>query len=444
MSENNENKEKNSFMEVINNFAERIAGPLSTFASYPTVAAVQDGLVGVMALIIIGSVFLILGTFSVPAIGASGEPILGFLAPYSDTFFLFNNLTMNFIAIYISITIAMSYGQKKGISNINGAVIGLATFLLISTDALVDGTIDVSNFSAQGMLVAIATSLLSIQLYSFLIKKNITINLPDSVPPNVGNAFTSLLPLFIVLAVAWFIRQIIGFDLVEWLNTFLAPIINAADNVVAYTLGNALNGLLWSVGLHGDNIIGGVVTPFVTQWQTTNANLFMEGTAAVDLPHIWTGGLNRLVMWPATVWPLLILLFTSKVKHHRPLAIAALPAGIFTIIEPIMFGLPVVLNPFLMIPFIISITVTSLVSYLAFEFQLINRFYASLPWATPPFLLGPLGTGDWRTLILIALNVVIGLVIFYPFFKAFEKSELEKERQRISEDMSVPEPSAEL
>ena len=127
-------------------------------------------------------------------------------------------------------------------------------------------------------------------------------------------------------------------------------------------------------------------------------------------------------------------MFTTKLPGKKALATTALPAGIFTIIEPIMFGLPLALNPILFVPFILTWIVGSVFTYSVVAMGLVGRFFANLPWATPPFLLGPAASGDWKWVIIIAINVAIGYVIYYPFWKVYEKVELAKlENQEVTE-----------
>jgi PTS system cellobiose-specific IIC component len=147
--------------------------------------------------------------------------------------------------------------------------------------------------------------------------------------------------------------------------------------------------------------------------------------------------IDRLTGWTAAVWPLVFLMIRSKVKYLKALGIACLPAAIFTIVEPVVFGLPLALNPFLFVPFLVVTAVSSTVGYLMMQFGFVARFYASLPWATPPFLLGPLGTGDWKSIIIVVVSFVIGLVIYFPFWRQFEKSCLEKEKAKEAESKGV-------
>ena len=155
----------------------------------------------------------------------------------------------------------------------------------------------------------------------------------------------------------------------------------------------------------------------------------MAGTPVKDLPHVWTSNLCRLSQWVSTCWPLLILMYkdSKKVPQFKPLANLSLPPAIFCIIEPIMFGLPIMLNPFLIIPFILTHTIAAALTYLATAIGFVGKMYISLPWATPSPLLGLLGSGfSIGGFIWPFIMCAMGLVIFYPFWNAFVADEMKK------------------
>ena len=272
----------------------KMVGPLTKFANIPAVAAVQEGLVSVTPVIIIGSLFLVLGVLSQPVVGGSGKPVIGFLAPYSSKFTLVNDLTMGFLALYAAIMISMSYGKKIKLDSKSTGLLGLITFILININIIKDGTISVKYFGATGLFVAIIVSIISVRIYKFLIDKKITIRLPDSVPPNVGNAFASLIPFLVIFTLAWIIRTILGFDFSHWFETLLLPFITAADNVWVFTGKMILDFGLWGIGLHGGNMLSPIFTPFVTMWTAQNATVAATGQI---LPHIWVDGMDRMMAW---------------------------------------------------------------------------------------------------------------------------------------------------
>ncbi len=406
-------------------FVEKIAAPLVKLASYPVMRAIQGGLVQTMPIIVVGSIFLVLSVLGSSNVG-NGTTLLPFLSPIASKLSVMNSYTIGFLGLYSSAAIAMNYGEILGVDVKTSGILGLTSFIIINLAKEINTT----AFSAQGLIVAIITSVVSIRIYKFFKDRNIVIKMPDAVPPNISNAFTSLIPFLAVYTICWFIRVAMDFDLSNWIMGLLTPLFSAAENIFVFTFKQTIQNLLWSVGLHGDNMVDSIFIPLRQIWTAENAAAAAAGVEGTALPHVWTSnGIERLVTWPAAIWPLLLYMITSKVKYLRTLGWACLPSAIFTIVEPVIYGLPLALNPYLMLPFLVITIITSFVSYGIFELGLVGRFFASMPWATPPFLLGPLGTGDWKSVLVMLLVFVIGLVIYYPFFKNFEKSLLAKEAE---------------
>ncbi len=430
--------EKKSMQSKIEALAAKISGPLVAFSQWKPIQAVQQGLIMCMPVIIVGSVFLILYVLGSPSVGDSGTALLPFLSGLAGKFSVVNSLTLGFLGLYATVCIAMSYARLIGEDAPTAGLVGLVAFVLININgaASEEGFYNLGNFGAGGLFVGIITAILSVLIYHWFIEKNIVIRLPDSVPPNIGKAFSSLIPFAVIFTLCWLIRTVFEWDLVALLNGLLAPLFSAADNIGTYTLKEFLVNLLWSVGLHGDNMLAApIFQPFELQWTAENAAALANGISAYDLPHIMTySGVDRLTRWTATVWPLIFLMITSKLEYLRALGWACLPSALFTIVEPVIFGLPLALNPYLMIPYLVIAIVTALVSYGAFATGLIKRFFVTMPWATPPFILGPLGTGDWKTVILVIAVFLIGLLIYLPFWRMFEKAELAKQAENEQEN----------
>ena len=291
---------------------------------------------------------------------------------------------------------------------------GLLAFFFITFTGPEDATISTSYFGTNGLFVAMITSLLSVKVYSIFIKKNFTIRLPDSVPPNVGNSFAMLVPMAVIIIFCWFIRSIIGFDFPGYLTNFLTPFLSGADTIWSFAFFTFLAVALWSVGLNGPGILGPVITPIYTANLMSNTEALLAGE---PLTHIWTNSFQFSFIWVGSVFPIVILYILSKNKGKRTLGIAAAPSLIFNIIEPTMFGSPVVMNPTLMIPFIINGVLGPVIGYLSVMVGFVAHPFAEVPWATPPFISGVLITGDWKILIVQALVLALGIVIYLPFIR---------------------------
>ncbi|SHS64230.1 PTS system oligo-beta-mannoside-specific EIIC component [Mycobacteroides abscessus subsp. abscessus] len=420
-------KQKPSFLEKISNFVvDRLAGPMAKFGGIPAVAAVKDGLVAIVPIVIIGSLFLLIAMLGLPGT-FSENALIPALSSFSPKLLVFFNITMNFLSLYAAVAIGMNYAKHFNIDSINAALLSVAAFFLININDLSNG-MDVTNFAAGGLFAAIISSLISIRIYRFFLEKRITIKMPDGVPPNVANAFVALIPFFVIFTLLWVVRSILNFDITAFLNTVLGPVFSGTDSIFVYVPRVFIGLLLWSVGMHGDNMIGPIFEPLKLQWVAENAEALASGVDLKDLPHVWTTVVERITVWPAAAWGILFWMWRSKLKQARTMAGIATPAAVFTIIEPIVFGLPIVLNPFFIIPFIISGTIAAIVTYGAFSLHLINRVFVELPWATPPFISGYVATGgDWKGVLMVFINFAIGIIVYYPFWKAYEKAERQKE-----------------
>ncbi len=422
--------QSSTFMDRTMDVVMKIAAPLGRFGMLKPIASIQDGMLATIPLTIAGALFLVVYVLGSPSVGSSGVALIPFLEPYANKFAWMNSVTLSLLSLYASMAMASAYGEKLGVDGRTAGLLGMAAFIVVTSGP--ERGVDVANFSANGLFVAMVTSLAATKVYSVFIEKGITIKLPESVPPQIGNSFGSILPYMAVLGICWVIRTLLGIDPVAALMGLLAPLVAGADNVFVYTGSRLLANLMWCVGLHGDNMLLSNFQPFGLMWLEENAAALAAGTPTNELPHILAafgtgGGLDRLVMWPCAIWPVVFLLIRSKVKTHNVLGWTALAPAIFTITEPITFGVPMVLNPYLSVPFLICTAVAAAGGYGLMATGLFGRFFANLPWATPPFLLGPLGTGDIKTALLPILFFVIGVIIYLPFWRLYERRTLEAE-----------------
>lgn len=392
------------------------ADVIARYAQVPWVRALQAGMVATTAPILIGSIFLISSLLATPgSFGDANAPaILPFLTPYATALNNVNGMTLGFVGFYAAYSIAKCYGEILNVDTTQSALLGLLAFFFITFTGPEDGMISTSYFGTNGLFVSMITSLLSVKLYSIFIKNNFTIRLPDSVPPNVGNSFAMLVPMAVVIVICWFIRSIIGFDFPGFLTNFLTPFLNGADSIWSFAFFTFLAVALWSVGLNGPGILGPIITPIYTASLMENVAALQAGET---LTHIWTNSFQFSFIWVGSVFPIVIYYILSKNAGKRALGIAAAPSLIFNIIEPTMFGSPVVMNPTLMIPFIITGTLGPVLGYLSVMIGFVAHPFAEVPWATPPFISGVIITGDWKILIVQALVLVLGMAIYYPFIR---------------------------
>jgi PTS system cellobiose-specific IIC component len=428
--EENMSTEKVSAMDKFMSVMDKISGPMTNFGQIPFIQAITRGMVGSVGITMIGSLFLIIFLLGSDG-GLTKSALLPFLKPYAGDLVLVNNLSMGIMAIYMVVSIGSEYADVKGFNKTTGSVGALFAFILLNYNAIAAtaegvSAVETNFWGGAGVITAIIAAAISTNLIALCYKYNIRIKLPDSVPPAISDSFSAIIPYFFTAVVCWGLRTILDVNIPQLIGEMLLPIFSAADNIFVYTLSYFLVSVLWICGLHGDNIVGAVTNAFTNTWMIENNAAFEAGK---EITYIWTPNLNRLHMWVSTCWPILFFMFRSskKLPHLKPLAAISFPPAIFCIIEPMMFGIPIVLNPFLAIPFILAHTVTAAVTYFAVSIGFVGRMYINLPWATPSPILGYLSTGgSIGGIIIVIVNFAIGLVIVYPFWKAYEKAELKR------------------
>lgn len=440
--------EKKSFMDSVMEKVDVIAGPMTKFGQIPFVRAITNGMIAALPVTMVGSIFLVIYLFCSDG-GITKTALLPFMKPWAGDLALVNSLSMNIMAIYIIIAMGSEYAEIKGFSKTTGAVGAMFAFMLLNYNSVgklfVEGVTDPGALPAAfestywggaGLITAMIAGAIAINVIDFCYKKNIVIKLPDTVPPAIANSFSAIIPYFIITLICWGIRTIAGINIPELVGQILLPVLGKADNIFVYTLQQFFSAILWVCGLHGDNITGAVINTFLPTWINENNAAFMAGTAVKDLPYVWTPNLCRLSQWVSSCWPILVYMFMSskKLPHLKPLGIIALPSAVFCIIEPIMFGLPVVMNGFLLIPFVLTHCLTGALTYWLTSIGFVGKMYMNLPWATPSPILGYLAAGgSVGGAIVVFINFAIGMVIFYPFWKAYEKSEVAKMEAEATE-----------
>ena len=382
----------------------------------------------------VGSIFLVVYLFCSDG-GLTQHALIPFLKPWAQDLALVNSLSMGIMAVYIIIAFGAEYAEIKGFNKTTGAVGAFFAFMLLNYNAVGQlaktgaSAFESTYWGGAGLITAMIAGAIAINIIDFCYKKNIVIKLPDSVPPAISDSFSAIIPYFFITLVCWGIRTLAGINIPSAVGEILMPLIGNADNVFVYSFQQFMSALLWICGLHGDNITGAVTNVFLNQWLAENNAAYMAHTAVKDLPYVWTPNLCRLSQWVSSCWPILVYMFMSskKLPHLKPLGLICLPPAVFCIIEPIMFGLPVVMNGFLLIPFILTHTLTGALTYWLTKIGFVGKMYMSLPWATPSPILGYLSAGgSIGGFIVVFINFAIGMVIFYPFWKAYEKAEVAK------------------
>lgn len=408
------------FMEF---FQKKVIPPMEKLGSNKYLVAVRNGLVLTLPAVIGGSVFLILANIPIPA-------WMNFIKPYSNLLNAAVNGSFGLISLLAVIGISYQLGKELKIDAISGTGLAVMAFMITSfNDKL---TIDINNFSSTGLFTAIITAFVSVLIYYWFIKKNLVIKLPKGVPSAVSNSFVALFPGFVVLLLFWIIRVVLHIDINQVIDSIFRPLLfamNTLPGILVYTL---LVSLLWVCGIHGDMTLEGIADPIFLQFLSANAIAYAHHE---PLPYVTAAGFSSLLVnvgGTGATLVLVLLMLRSKSKTYRDLGKVAFPGALFEINEPVIFGFPIVMNPITMIPFILVPLVLATLSYLLIKIHWIMAPVVMVPWTMPPIIGPMMACGwDWHVGVWSAIELVIAITMYYPFFKAAEKQMLIKEQATV-------------
>ncbi len=406
--------------------------------------AIRKGIIATLPLTIVGSFFTILLNFPI-------ESVAAFIEPYREVLDIPFRYTVGLLALYATFGIASSLAKSYKLDSLTAGILATMSFLITAAPPIrvlesVEGVIDagrfinVANLGSGSLFGAIVTAILSVEIYRFFIVKNITIKMPDGVPPEVTNSFMALIPGGAILVLFWVIRHIIGFDINGFLSNLLMPLkdVLAGNSLFGGLLTVFLICFFWVLGIHGPAIMGPVIRPFWDISIAENMEVFQSTGKAHELPNIFTEQFLQWFVWiggAGTTLALVVLFLFSKSNYLKQLGRLSILPGIFNINEPVIFGAPIVMNPILGIPFLVAPLITTTISYFATTTGIVPMMAARLGFAIPAPIAAWMST-NWSVAagILVVVNFLITLAIYYPFFKVFEKQQLEREEGQATQE----------
>lgn len=430
----------------MNNFLnEKIMPKIMAFINTKAISALKDGLLYSMPLLIIGSVFLLIANFPYTPIAlwltnTGVTPILN--QAYGATF--------NIMAMVAVVGICYTYVKNEGYEALSPAVIALACFLLLQPSSIRvegGGTADVilkDWTSGKGMVVAIVIGLLVGWLYSWFMKKKIRITMPAGVPSGVANSFVALLPAAIIISGVTIVYAVfkLGFDttFVEWIYTIIqTPLQGLTDSLGGVIIMGFLVPFFWFFGVHGSTIVSGIMSPILQANSAANQAIITSGKELTieNGGHIVTMQFfdQFLTVTGAgiTIGVVLFLVLFAKSKQNNEIGKLGLIPGLFNINEPVLFGIPIVLNPIIAIPFMFMPVLSGVIQYFAIASGLCPLYTGVMvPWTTPPIISGFL-IGGWRTAFLQTFILVLSFFVYFPFIKKIDSMNYANEQLAANE-----------
>ena len=407
-----EGTQTEGFLGTLTAWVERRMGPAMTrLTGNSYVTAIRQGFLATIPVMMIGSVFLIIWLFPVPA----WESII---APFAPKLMAIVTYTFGILGLVCAYTVAHSLAKEFDIEPVIPGMVSVICFLLLSPAA--EGGIPLGFLGGTGLFSAILVAVGSVSLMRLFYKYKIVIRMPEGVPPSITDVFTSIIPGLASITIVWLVRVVLDIDVNAFILNLLQPLVVAGDSLIALLMEALINRFAWAFGIHGYTVVQSIAMPFWTMAATENVEAVAAGLAA---PHIGTSmWLDGIALWSGTVtWPVVGILLFSKLKSFRALGKLNAPVGLFCIWEPIMFGLPIILNPVMFVPFLLSAVWGVVFGYIVTTLGLVAVPYVMIPMITPPILGGYLTTGgDWRAIPVCIIVLLGAAVIWYPFIKAWE------------------------
>ncbi|MEE3677256.1 PTS cellobiose transporter subunit IIC [Bacillus safensis] len=357
--------------------------------------------------------------------------------------------TISIMSVFVVFGIGYYLSKSYDVEAVFGGVIALASFLLLTPflleqegGATIAGVIPVDRLGAKGMFLGMITGFLSAEIYRYFVQKKFVINMPQGVPPAVSKSFAALIPATLTLTTFLLINIIItqGFktnmhDLIY--HAIQAPLVGLGSGIIPTLIAVFFIQILWFFGLHGQIIINSVMDPI---WNTLSIQNLESYTKTGEVPNIiskqfieiYTVGMGGTGMTLAVVFTILIFL---KSKQLKQVAKLGLGPGLFNVNEPIIFGLPIVMNPLILIPWILAPMVITCITYFAMASGIVPPpTGVNIPWTVPIFISGMMATNSLAGGLLQLFNLMIVFVIWFPFLKFIDRMNVKNEKITTTEN----------
>lgn len=392
----------------------RLAERLAAFAERPIMASIRGGVAAVVPLTIVGGLFMLLANPPLPALER-------LLAPWADLLRIPVTATFGILGLFVCLAVAHELGGRRGQDPLSSTILAGTSFLLLAVDPQ-SGRLSPDPLGSQGILMAILVGVVAVEVQALLARRGLVIRMPEGVPRIIYESFAALVPLAVLVAGFWCVRFVLGIDLAGVIERIFRPLVFALDTLPGIVTFAFLVTLLWSVGINGDNALDPIVGPFFLQYLAANVEAWERHA---PLPHptalgFFTTFVN--VGGTGATLALALVLLNSRNAVHRRVSRLSLPAQVFQINEPLFFGLPIVLNPILMVPYVINAVLLAGATFLLMEWGLVGRPVVGIPWTTPPIVGHYLATGgDWRAAVWGVVSIVLAMAVYWPFARIWER-----------------------
>ncbi|VIT89680.1 PTS system, lactose-specific IIBC [Streptococcus pneumoniae] len=402
--------------------------------------AIRDGFIAGMPVILFSSIFILIA-FVPNSWGFkwSDEVVAFLMKPYSYSMGILALLVAGTTAKSLTDSVNRSMEKTNQINYMSTLLAAIVGLLMLAADPIESG-LATGFLGTKGLLSAFLAAFVTVAIYKVCVKNNVTIRMPDEVPPNISQVFKDVIPFTLsvvsLYALDLLARHFVGASVAESIGKFFAPLFSAADGYLGITIIFGAFAFFWFVGIHGPSIVEPAIAAITYANAEVNLNLLQQGmhadkilTSGTQMFIVTMGGTGATLVVP------FMFMWLTKSKRNRAIGRASVVPTFFGVNEPILFGAPLVLNPIFFIPFIFVPIANVWIFKFFIETLGMNSFTANLPWTTPAPLGLVLGTNfQVLSFILAALLIVVDVVIYYPFLKVYDEQILEEERSGKSND----------
>ena len=402
--------------------------------------AIRDGFIAGMPVILFSSIFILIA-FVPNSWGFkwSDEVVNLLMKPYSYSMGILALLVAGTTAKSLTDSVNRSMEKTNQINYMSTLLAAIVGLLMLAADPIENG-LATGFLGTKGLLSAFLAAFVTVAIYKVCVKNNVTIRMPDEVPPNISQVFKDVIPFTLsvvsLYALDLLARHFVGASVAESIGKFFAPLFSAADGYLGITIIFGAFAFFWFVGIHGPSIVEPAIAAITYANAEVNLNLLQQGmhadkilTSGTQMFIVTMGGTGATLVVP------FMFMWLTKSKRNRAIGRASVVPTFFGVNEPILFGAPLVLNPIFFIPFIFAPIANVWIFKFFIETLGMNSFTANLPWTTPAPLGLVLGTNfQVLSFILAALLIVVDVVIYYPFLKVYDEQILEEERSGKAND----------
>ncbi|WP_409293777.1 PTS cellobiose transporter subunit IIC [Peribacillus sp. SCS-26] len=405
-------------------------------------SVLRDAFMLSFPLTIFGSIFVVLT--NLPFLNKIMSE--GSLGTFREMFGNASSVTMGIMSIFVVFGIGYYLSKSYEVEAVFGGAIALVSFLLLTpltvqteNGEAIQGVLALDRLGAKGMFLGMITAFLSAEIYRKVVQKNITIKMPPGVPPAIAKSFAALIPalitLTVFLAVNVIVTQLFNTNMHDVIyKAIQAPLVGLGSGIVPTMIAIFFIQILWFFGLHGQIIINSVMDPIWNTLQVENLNAYTNGE---EIPHIiskpfmeiYTVGMGGTGRTLAVIIAILVFMKSKQMKQVGKLGLGP---GIFNVNEPIIFGLPIVMNPMVLVPWFLAPMIVTLVSYFAMASGIVPPpTGVTVPWTVPVFINGMMATNSIAGGLLQLVNMAIVFVIWFPFLKIIDRVNMKKEQEEL-------------